>query len=170
MVCTIHCSNACWNGSGGSQGHSIALSLYREAFLERHCAALSRLLAVLAKHERATTNAGARTVRRLHNTHSRQKKDVTSHLWHPPRLTGPRHRTHRPLATRKRGEGTESSCSSATAGDPRQCMLASPPPTNEQLLRFFTYTAALSALMPASCTTPLQLASLGFRARLASAS
>ena len=58
----------------------------------------------------------------------------------------------------------------APTGDPRPCMLASPPPTNEQLLRFFTYTAALSALMPASCTTPMQLASLDFRARLASAS
>ena len=56
------------------------LSLFREAFLARHGAALSRLLAVLAKHERATTIAGTRTARRLHNTHSRQKKDVTSHL------------------------------------------------------------------------------------------
>ena len=44
------------------------------------------------------------------------------------------------------------------------------PSAAEQILRFFTHTAALSALMPASCTTPLQLASLGFRARLASAS
>ena len=110
------------------------------------------------------------TVQRLHNTHSHQKTDVIINLWHPRRLTGPQHRTHRPLATRKRREGTESSRSSAPTGDPRPCMLASPPPTNEQILRFFTYTAALSALMPASCTTPLQLASLGFRARLASAS
>ena len=63
------------------------------------------------------------------------------------------------------GEGAEPSCSSATAGDPRPCMLASLPPTNEQILPFFTYTAALSALMPASCTTPRPLAFPVFRAR-----
>ena len=57
----------------------------------------------------ATTIAGAHTVQRLHNTHSHQKTDVIINLWRPRRLTGPQHRTHRPLATRKHREGTESS-------------------------------------------------------------
>ena len=118
----------------------------------------------------ATTIAGAHTVQRLHNTHSHQKTDVIINLWRPRRLTGPQHRTHRPLAIRKRGEGTEPSCSSATASDPRLCMLASPPPTNEQFLLFFTYAAALSALMPAPCTTPRPLAFPDSRARGGSAS
>ena len=60
------------------------------------------------------------------------------------------------------GEGAEPSCSSATAGDPRPCMLASLPPTNEQILPFFTYTAALSALMPASYITPPAAGNPGF--------
>ena len=85
----------------------------------------------------ATTIAGAHTIQRLHNTHSNQKTDVMINLWHPRRLQGPQHCAHRPLATGKRKEGTESSCSSATAGDRRLCMLASPPPTNERILLFF---------------------------------
>ena len=57
----------------------------------------------------ATTIAGAHTIQRLHNTHSNQKTDEMINLWHPRRLQGPQHRAHRPLATGKRKEGTESS-------------------------------------------------------------
>jgi hypothetical protein len=118
----------------------------------------------------ATTIAGAHTVQRLHNTHSHQKTDVIINLWRPRRLTGPQHRTHRPLAIRKRKEGTESSCSSVATPGARSCMLASPPPANEQKVNFFTYTATLSALMSASRNTPQQLACPGCRSRGGSAS
>ena len=57
----------------------------------------------------ATTIAGARTVQRLHITHSHQKTDVILNLWHSRRLTGPYYHTHRPLATGEQQEGNESS-------------------------------------------------------------